>query len=60
MTNYFYSDEFKDFPKSQKQLKPKYHITQPSKLTIQFVLGYGAALSVIKSRSIGSMKILMN
>lgn len=59
MTNYFYSEEFKDFPKSQKQ-QQKLQYTKPSKLSLQFVLGYGAALRVLKSRSIGNMKVLMN
>lgn len=60
MTNYFYSEEFQDFPKSQKKQNTKPRFAGPSKLTMQFVLGYGAALSVIKTQSIGSMKILMN
>ena len=59
MAKYFYPDEFQDFPKSQKKhtTRPK---TGPSKMTLNFILGYGAALTVIKSAKIGNMKILLN
>ena len=60
MTNYFYSEEFKNFPKSQKKQDAKPSPSGPSKLTIQFILGYGAALSVIRTESLGQMKILLN
>ena len=60
MTNYFYSEEFQDFPKSKKQQNTKPGQLSPSNLTMKFILGYGAALSVIKSKSLGNMKILMN
>ncbi len=59
MTNYFYSEEFQDYPKSEKRQAPKNNIG-PSQLTLKFVIGYGAALSVIKSSKIGNMKILLN
>ena len=59
MANYLYSEEFQDFPKSQKRQAPKYNIG-PSQLTLKFVIGYGAALTVIKSSKIGNMKILLN
>ena len=60
MANYFYPEEFKDFPKSQKQKDAKNASPAPSKLTVKFVLGYGAALSVIQSDILGKMKILLN
>jgi hypothetical protein len=60
MTNYFYSEEFQDFPKSKKQQNTKQSQLSPSHFTMSFVLGYSAALSVIKSKSIGNLKILMN
>jgi hypothetical protein len=60
MTNHFYPEEFQDFPKSQKKQEIKPKIAEPSKLTLQFILGYGAALSVFKTHTIGNMKILMN
>ena len=59
MANYFYSEEFQDLSKSQKKQALKLNLG-PSKMTIKFILGYGAALKVIKSSKIGAMKILMN
>lgn len=59
MANYFYSEEFQDFPKSEKKPPPKLKLG-PSKMTMKFILGYGAALSVIKSAQIGNIKILLN
>jgi len=60
MTNYFYSEEFQDFPKSKKQRNTKQSHPLPSHFTMSFIIGYGAALSIIKSKSIGNLKILMN
>jgi hypothetical protein len=60
MTNYFYPEESKDFPKSQKRKDAKQASPAPSKFAMQFVLGYGAALSIITTDSLGKMKILMN
>ena len=60
MTNYFYSEEFQDFTKSQKKQDTKPRFNGPSKLTMKFILGYGSALSVIKTQSIGSTKIMLN
>lgn len=59
MAKYLYPEEFQDFPKSQKKhtISPK---AGPSKMTLSFILGYGAALIVIKSAKIGSIKILLN
>jgi hypothetical protein len=60
MTNYLYSEEFQDLSKSQKKHDLKPCFTSPSNLTMKFILGYGAALSVIKTSTIGHMKILLN
>ena len=60
MTNYFYSEEFKDLPKSQKKKEIKPAVIGPSKIALQFILGYGAALSIIKTEYLGNMKILLN
>lgn len=60
MINYPYSKDSKDFIKHQKQPDLKQAIPEPSKMTMKFILGYGAALSVIKSKSIGKMEILLN
>ena len=60
MTNYLYSEEFQDLSKSQKKQDIKPRLIGPSELTMKFILGYGAALSVIKTNTIGSTKILLN
>ncbi len=59
MAKYFYPEEFQDIPKSPKKqpISPK---AGPSKLTLNFIIGYGAALTVMKSAKIGNMKILLN
>jgi hypothetical protein len=59
MANYFYPEEFQDFPKSKKN-KSIAHNLLPSKMTLKFIFGYGAALKVIKSAKIGNIKILLN
>jgi hypothetical protein len=60
MTNYFYPEDFQDLSKSQKKYDPKPRLAVPSELTMKFILGYGAALSVIKTNTIGNAKILLN
>jgi hypothetical protein len=60
MTNYLYSEEFQDLLKSQKKQDIKLRLAGPSAFTMKFIMGYGAALSVIKTTSIGSTKILLN
>jgi hypothetical protein len=60
MTNYFYPEDFQDLSKSQKKHDLKPRLSVPSELTMKFILGYGAALSVIKTNTIGSTKILLN
>ncbi len=61
MIKYFTPEESKDLPKDQKissQIKPSK--LRPSKLTMNFIFGYAAALKVIKTDSLGSMNILLN
>jgi hypothetical protein len=60
MTNYFYSEDFQDLPKSQKKQDTKTRLHAPSIFTMKIILGYGAALSVMKTNSIGQLKILLN
>lgn len=60
MTNYFYSEEFQEIPKSKKTHVIKPNPIKPSMMSLKFILGYGAALSVIKLESIGNLKILLN
>lgn len=61
MIKYFTPEESKDLPKNQKiSSNIKNKMCQPSKLTMNFVFGYAAALKVIKTDSLGSMNILLN
>ncbi len=60
MAKYVYPEEFQDFPRSEKKecIKPTH--MGPSQMTLKFIIGYGAALKVIKSSKLGNMKILLN
>jgi hypothetical protein len=61
MIKYFTPEESKDLPNNQKiNNHIKQTNCQPSKLTLNFVFGYAAALKVIKTDSLGSMNILLN
>ena len=61
MIKYFTPEESKEIPQNQKVEKSiKQTGCQPSKLTMKFVLGYAAALKIIKTDSIGNMNILLN
>ncbi len=60
MTNYIYSEGFQDLSKSQKKHDLKPRLNGPSNLTLKFILGYGAALRVISTNTLGKMKILLN
>ncbi len=61
MIKYFTPEESKDLPQNQKiNNSIKQTGCQPSKLTMNFVFGYAAALKVIKTDSLGSMNILLN
>jgi hypothetical protein len=61
MIKYFTPEESKDIPQNQKLNKSIQQTgCQPSKLTMNFVLGYAAALKVIKTNSLGNMNILLN
>jgi hypothetical protein len=59
MANYFYPEEFQDFPKSKKSNASAINL-KPSKMTLKFILGYGAALELLKTKKIGNIKILLN
>jgi hypothetical protein len=61
MIKYFTPEESKDIPHNQT-VKNSIEQTgcQPSKLTMNFVMGYAAALKVVKTNSIGNMNILLN
>lgn len=59
MANYFYPEEFQDFPDSKK-INAGSKAAGPSKMTLHFIMGYGAALSIMKSKTIGNIKILLN
>jgi hypothetical protein len=61
MIKYFTPKESKDSPKNQK---PAGNNNQsgfgPSKLTMSMILGYSAALKVIKTNTLGNLDILLN
>ncbi|MCF6171737.1 MAG: hypothetical protein L3J66_12230 [Bacteroidales bacterium] len=59
--NYFTPEETRDIPKSKKIKKsPAITGCKPSPLAMQFVFGYAAALTVLKTKSLGSLKVLLN
>jgi hypothetical protein len=60
MINHLYSEDSKDFTKHQKQPGLKSAIPGPSQMTMKFIFGYSAALSVIKSKSLGKLEFLLN
>lgn len=60
MTNYFYHEDFQEIPKNKKRREQKHEGVWPSKLSLRLILGYGAALSVIESKSLGNVEILLN
>lgn len=60
MINHFYSEDSKDFTKHQKQPDLKSADLGPSLMAMKFILGYSAALSVLKSKSLGKLELLLN
>jgi len=60
MTNYLYSEDSKDFTKHQKQPELKSASPGPSKMSLNFILGYGAALSILKTTKFGKFEFLLN
>lgn len=60
MRNYLYPEDYQDLSKSQKKHDRKPRRYGPSILTMKFIMGYGAALSVIKTNTIGETRILLN
>lgn len=62
MANEIYFENYQDFPKHKdkhdeaKPILPK----GPSKMTMIFILGYGAALSIMKTKKYGNIKLLLN
>jgi hypothetical protein len=61
MINHFTPEESQDFLKNKKittklfQTEPK-----PSALTMNFVFGYSAALTILKTINFGNVKVLLN
>jgi len=62
MINDHYFENYQDFPKNKKKSDKAVKILSfgPSKLTMQFILGYGSALKVMKTKNIGNLMLLMN
>jgi hypothetical protein len=61
MMNYFTPEETQDYPKKKKIIKaPAITGCKPSPMALQFVFGYAAALSILKTESLGNVNILLN
>jgi hypothetical protein len=61
MMNYFTPEEKQDYSKKKKVKKaPAVTGCKPSPLALQFVFGYAAALTILKTKSIGNLNILLN
>ncbi len=61
MINYFTPEETRDFPKSKKNQEGQvFNHRGPSSLALQFVFGYAAALNIVKTKSLGNLKLLVN
>ncbi len=61
MIKYFTPKESKDSPKINKKTgSKKQNGIGPSKLTMSIILGYSAALKVIKTNTLGNLDILLN
>ena len=62
MINDHYFENYQDLPKNKKRSDKTVKLLSmsPSKLTMQFILGYGAALTVMKTKKIGDLMLLMN
>ena len=61
MMKSFTPEEKQDYPKSKKREKaPAVTGCKPSPLALQIVFGYAAALTVLKTKSLGNTKILLN
>ena len=61
MANDLYFENYQDVPKHKKKYDkagpaPK----SPSTMTMIFILGYAAALKVIKTKTVGDIMILLN
>jgi len=61
MMNYFTPEETQDYP-NKKKIKKAPAVTgcKPSPLALQFVFGYAAALTVLKTKSLGDLTFLVN
>lgn len=61
MMNYFTPEETQDYPKKKKIVKaPAITKCKPSALALQTVFGYAAALTVLKTKSLGNISVLIN
>lgn len=61
MTNFFTPNEFQDLKKQKTPHKvASVSGLKPSVLTMKVILGYNAALEVLKSKNYGNIGILIN
>lgn len=61
MSNYFTPEDRQDLPKNTEcthNIKQKN--CRPSAMSIRLVIGYAAALSVVKTKGFGKIKFLLN
>ena len=58
---FFTPEETQDHPQKKKVKKaPAITGCKPSPLAIQIVFGYAAALTILKTKSLGNLSILLN
>lgn len=61
MTDYSTPDESQDFLRSRITTDNVFQkLPKPSELTMNFILGYSAALTILKTARFGNVKILLN
>ena len=61
MINHFTPEESQDFLKSKKITTTVYQNSpKPSASALNFVFGYSAALTILKTMNFGNVKILLN
>lgn len=59
--NYFTPEETQDQSKKNEIKKaPAVTECKPSPLALQFVFGYASALTILKTKSLGNIEILLN
>ena len=60
MTNFFTPNEFQDLKKQKAPKQSTLSDMKPSVFTLNVIMGYSAALQVLKSKKFGDLGILNN